>query len=93
MIEGIRMKEFHHHLKNLFAKIRPFSSALIKQLWYYAIPTLVDKNPNCIIIHGGCKEIGIRAATEQSVAMNLMNSGKMSKKLWWKWNVNIFNYL
>lgn len=73
MIEGIRVKGFYQHLKNLFARIRSFPGLLVKQLWYYAIAILVAEAPNNAIIHRGCNEIGNIAATEQSVAKSIMD--------------------
>ena len=73
MIKGIRIKWFNQHLKNLFPKIRSFPVALTKQLSYCAIPTHVDETLNLLIIHGGCNGVGNRAATEQSIANNIIN--------------------
>ena len=79
MVKGLRMREFNQQLHNSFAKLRPFPGASIKQLEYYAVPTLNDESPNRIIIHAGCNDVGDRNATPEEIAKKIEEFAMMCR--------------
>ena len=68
MATGIRMKEVNTQLLNSFAKLRSFPGATLKHLKYYIVPSLIDKTPDRIILHGGCNDVNYRNLTPEKIA-------------------------
>ena len=62
------MKEVNSQLRNLFAKLKSFPGATLKHLRYYNVPSLIDKPPNRIILHGGCNDVNNKNSTPEKIA-------------------------
>lgn len=68
MVNGVRMKEQNNPPTNSFAKLRSFPGAKIKQLNYQAVPSLVSKIPNTVLIYRGCNDISNKTSTPANIA-------------------------
>ena len=67
-VKSINMKEINTQSDNLFAKRRSFPGATLKQLKNYVIPSLIDKTPDRIILHGGCTDVNKKNSTPEEIA-------------------------
>ena len=68
MVKGIRMKEVNSQLRNSFAKLRSFLGATFKHLRYYIVPSLIDKTPDMITLHGGCNDVSNKNSALEKIA-------------------------
>ena len=52
MVIGPKEKGVNNNLKKTSVRVRPFPGAIVKQLHYYNIPTILDVTPDTIFIEG-----------------------------------------
>ena len=67
-VKSINMKETNTQSDNSFAKRRSFPGATLKQLKNYVVPSLIDKTPDRIILHGGFTDVNKKNSTPEEIA-------------------------
>ena len=75
---GIRRIDFNKELRNGKAYFRSFSDATSKQLDHYIIPSLVDDEPDAVIIHVRTNDISCNASFEY-IDRNIIKIGSNCK--------------
>ena len=55
--KGIRTREFNNNLKHGDARFKNFPGATITNLAHYSIPTLINENPDVVLMHVGINDI------------------------------------
>lgn len=77
-IKKIKRLDFNKELRSGKALFRSFSGAKSRQLDHYIIPTLVDDNPDLVLLHVGTNDI-LNNANDTKLANNMINIGLNSK--------------
>ena len=62
------MEEVNSQLRNSFARLRSFPGATLKHLRYFIAPSLIDKIPDKIILHGGCNDVNNKNSAPEKIA-------------------------
>ncbi|XP_057308123.1 uncharacterized protein LOC130646009 [Hydractinia symbiolongicarpus] len=53
----ISTREFNNHLRNSDARFKVFPGSNIKNLGHYSLSTLVDENPEIVVVHVGINDL------------------------------------
>ena len=67
----IKMKEFNRESKNGHAYRKQFPGATSQEMAHYCIPTLINENPDTVIIHTGTNDL--RNIENDEIINNIMN--------------------
>ena len=81
--KGIRTREFNSHLKYGDARFRVFPGSTTSTLGHYSIPTLIEENPEIVLIHVGINDIlnmERKNVSEIEIAKNIVNIVNEYKK-------------
>ena len=80
MAQRIRKREFYAHLRNGFARIKPFPGVTASYLHHYILPHLIEECPNTLVLHVGTNSIHDRSRNAEKIADEVINIGLTAKE-------------
>ena len=85
IIKRIKGRELGKHVLHGNTFIKSFPGAKAKAINHYVVPTLIDENPDAVVIHAGTNNIrtrrGYSEETNESIAHEIINIGKTCRQV------------
>ena len=85
IIKRINGKELSKHVKNGRTFIKSFPGARSKAINHYVVPTLIDENPDVVVIHSGTNNIRTRRGqpeeTIEKIAQEIIEIGRTCRQV------------
>ena len=85
IIKRINGKELSKHVKNGRTFIKSFPGARSKAINHYVVPTLIDENPDVVVIHSGTNNIRTRRGqpeeTIEKIAQEIIDIGRTCRQV------------